>query len=84
METNEAPKKKSFFKNFWKRSRHYSLENQQPRSTRVANRQRTIEENHHSINNHNNHNNQQQHEDNCNNINNNPALTSNPCCCIVQ
>ncbi|XP_011502948.1 PREDICTED: uncharacterized protein LOC105366264 [Ceratosolen solmsi marchali] len=28
IETNDAPKKKGFFKNFWKRSRHYSLENQ--------------------------------------------------------
>ncbi|KAK2575869.1 hypothetical protein KPH14_007241 [Odynerus spinipes] len=27
-ETCEAPKKKGFFKGFWKRSRHYSLENQ--------------------------------------------------------
>ncbi|KAF7996998.1 hypothetical protein HCN44_005275 [Aphidius gifuensis] len=27
-EPSDAPKKKGFFKNFWKRSRHYSLENQ--------------------------------------------------------
>ncbi|XP_047370627.1 uncharacterized protein LOC124957622 isoform X3 [Vespa velutina] len=27
-ESGEAPKKKGFFKGFWKRSRHYSLENQ--------------------------------------------------------
>ncbi|XP_015601818.1 uncharacterized protein LOC107270899 isoform X2 [Cephus cinctus] len=27
-ETADAPKKKGFFKSFWKRSRHYSLENQ--------------------------------------------------------
>ncbi|XP_043275643.1 uncharacterized protein [Venturia canescens] len=27
-EPNDAPKKKGFFKSFWKRSRHYSLENQ--------------------------------------------------------
>jgi hypothetical protein len=27
-DTTEAPKKKGFFKGFWKRSRHYSLENQ--------------------------------------------------------
>lgn len=28
VEASDAPKKKGFFKNFWKRSRHYSLENQ--------------------------------------------------------
>lgn len=27
-ECGDAPKKKGFFKGFWKRSRHYSLENQ--------------------------------------------------------
>ncbi|CAD6227538.1 GSCOCG00001221001-RA-CDS [Cotesia congregata] len=27
-EPSDVPKKKGFFKNFWKRSRHYSLENQ--------------------------------------------------------
>ncbi|XP_033226818.1 uncharacterized protein LOC117179282 isoform X2 [Belonocnema kinseyi] len=28
VDVSDAPKKKGFFKNFWKRSRHYSLENQ--------------------------------------------------------
>lgn len=69
-ECGDAPKKKGFFKGFWKRSRHYSLENQQPRlGGRVIGHQQrqTSRQQHHY----------RQHVATS-------ALTHSACCCIVQ
>lgn len=69
-ECGDAPKKKGFFKGFWKRSRHYSLENQQPRlGGRVMGHQQrqTSRQQHHY----------RQHVATS-------ALTHSACCCIVQ
>ena len=69
-ECGDAPKKKGFFKGFWKRSRHYSLENQQPRlGSRVMGHQQrqTSRQQHHY----------RQHVATS-------ALTHSACCCIVQ
>lgn len=70
-ECGDAPKKKGFFKGFWKRSRHYSLENQQPRlGGRVTSQQRQRQaprQQHHY----------RQHVATS-------ALTHSACCCIVQ